>query len=448
MLELNDINSKIIELYNQGLSYTNIAGSINSIFNLNDDIGYTKGGIGYVIKQARRQKPQLITRAKNIQNANNAKNSSNKKYAKSTKNDLSKNNTETPLTSSVGVSNFKKTTLNNNEQRVVGVLDNLNEQSAKDETSVLKAFGYDPKKWKIRTNKANSYQMQGKGGEIKTFWQYNITVQPINGALSVEDIAEIANKVTPKYVLPVITHKSSNRNLVLSFADLHFGITKFKEIEPLLKDLLQILSLKKYSKIRIEQLGDLFHSDMFTSIQTASGTLLDTDGTALSMQSAVKDATLFYKTIITACLQNTSDVEVYHTQGNHSPSLEYMFLLILEQMYPTLKIHKNISSRSYYRLDNVGLMIAHGDNAKNKLPMLFATEAKDIWAKSNYREIHTGHYHFENVKDDLGVVFRQLGTPKPSDGYEKKNGYTMAHKKLQAFEYSPDDLKVIYNLGL
>lgn len=27
MLELNDINSKIIELYNQGLSYTNIAGN-------------------------------------------------------------------------------------------------------------------------------------------------------------------------------------------------------------------------------------------------------------------------------------------------------------------------------------------------------------------------------------------------------------------------------------
>jgi len=73
MLELNDINSKIIELYNQGLSYTNIAGSINDIFNLNEDVCYTKGGIGYVIKQARRQKPQLITRAKNIQNANNAK---------------------------------------------------------------------------------------------------------------------------------------------------------------------------------------------------------------------------------------------------------------------------------------------------------------------------------------------------------------------------------------
>lgn len=40
-----------------------------------------------------------------------------------------------------------------------------------------------------------------------------------------------------------------------------------------------------------------------------------------------------------------------------------------------------------------------------------------------------------------------MGTPKPTDGYEAKNGYTMAHKVMQAFEYNDDQLKVTYNVG-
>lgn len=448
------IKQKIIELYNSGLSYSMIADEINEMFDTSGT--WNRPMVGNIIRRTRINNEDLVTRPKDNNHAHFQSNADveneETKDSKEPKSRLMKRFGKELQSKDAAKKDLKsqitKTVKANNDQHVEGVIDTLNEETSKDEKAVLEAFGYDAKKWRIKNSRSNSYQMQGAEGVTKTFFQFKIDVTPVTDSMSVEDIATMFNTVEPVNIKPTLKPIETDRNLVLSFADLHFGITKFDEIEPLLDDLLNILSIKQYSKIRIEQLGDLFHSDMFTSIQTAKATLLSTDGKGVDMEKAVKDALRFYEIIINACLDNSSDVQIFHTQGNHSPSLEYMFLVALQQKYPDLVIHKNIEYRTAYRIDNVGILIAHGDTAKNKLPMLFANEFCDIWGDTKYREIHTGHYHFETVKDDSGVVQRQMGTPKPSDGYEKKNGFTMAHKKLQAFEYDSNGLKVIYNLGL
>ena len=112
---------------------------------------------------------------------------------------------------------------------------------------------------------------------------------------------------------------------------------------------------------------------------------------------------------------------------------------------PQIHVHNTTDYRAAFRLEHVGIMIAHGDTALRKLPMLFATEYADIWSNSSWREVLYGHFHHEVVNDDSGVVIRQLGTPKPSDGYEKKNGYTMSSRTLKLFEYDADRLRVTYD---
>lgn len=511
-MQLNKIDSEIVNLYNLGLSYAKIATLISD----EGVVAINRAYVGHRIAKLRNDGFDGFTRKKNENKAKNSKSIKTKKdkdnsndntvdakevisslvnefknissgkrsYQKDlpkkeipTSNDT-EDETSIPLDpkfkphdmkpeelakafsksngikkekdSLNGINNFKKSVSNNGTEKLETTLEILNKEQAKDDSYILKAFGYDPKKWRIKNNRSNFYQMQGKdGAEPKTLWQVKIDVQPISNAISTDDLASLFNTVEPKVFSTGNTNVTvTDRNLVISFADLHFGITTLEEVEPLLKDIINILNKKNYKRIVIEQLGDLFHSDSFTTIETGHGTLLTTDGKGVSMEKAVQDALSFYETIINSCLENTSDVTIYHTQGNHSPSLEYMFLVALEQRYPQLSIHKNISYRTAYKLDNVGIMIAHGDTAKRKLPMLFANEYCDIWGTTKYREIHTGHYHFETVKDDLGVVQRQLGTPKPSDGYEQKNGFTMSHKKLQVFEYSPDNLRVVYNLGI
>lgn len=326
----------------------------------------------------------------------------------------------------------------------------LDEERWKDDAYVLQAFGYDPKKWRIIRNRSNFWQSPSQEEGKKTLWQVKIDIEPIGAkVIDAEDLIDIFNDhpVTPVTITPRETGVKGQRNLVLAFADLHFGITTYAEMQPYLDELVDLLHTKTYKKIVIEQLGDLFHSDSFTTIRTNSDTLLSTDGNKVDIVQAVNDALSFYSAVIDEALANTKQVEIYHTQGNHSADLEYMFLMILEERYPSVKIHKNIAYRTAYALDHVGIMIAHGDTARKRLPMLFASEYSQIWANSTYRTIHSGHYHKQVVNDENGVVWYQVGTPKPSDGYELKNGFTMAHKRLQVFEYSENSLKAAYYLG-
>jgi len=96
-------------------------------------------------------------------------------------------------------------------------------------------------------------------------------------------------------------------------------------------------------------------------------------------------------------------------------------------------------------LDNVGIMLTHGDTAKNKLPQLFAYEFKMIWAQAETMEIHSGHRHTQE-KDMDGLVLRQMGTVKPNDEYEIVNGWVTNKKVIQLIEYDSDRAKVIYEI--
>ena len=164
------------------------------------------------------------------------------------------------------------------------------------------------------------------------------------------------------------------------------------------------------------------------------------------MYSALSDAKRFYDELICCALQNSMHVSVYSVGGNHDEDLDYMFVDALADRYPQVDVHNTNEYRQCFCIDQVSILLAHGDKAQKKLPMLFATENPFEWSQSTYREIHFGHYHKEITNDDYGVVTRQFGTPKLNDPYEKTNGYTMAHRKIQLLEFSSDALKAEYNV--
>ena len=163
------------------------------------------------------------------------------------------------------------------------------------------------------------------------------------------------------------------------------------------------------------------------------------------MVQAIEDAKSFFDVIIQSALKYSKEVRVEHAGGNHSDNLEYMFLLYLETKYPDVQVNRHNDVRSAYLLDNVGIMITHGDTAKNKLPQLFAYEFKMIWAQAETMEIHKGHYHSYEKEMD-GVVVRQMGTVKPSDAYEIVNGWVTNRKVIQLIEYDENRAKVIYEV--
>lgn len=299
---------------------------------------------------------------------------------------------------------------------------------------VMRAHGYNPEQWQLTNNISNFW----KQSEQVTSYQSKISVKPRHD-VSAKEFANIFNEqIKPIKVKPELTGK---HNLVIPLFDLHFGIMTFDSMKKHLLEIKEIIK-RGYKHIVIEQGGDLVHSDFINKTMTVKGTQLD----HVNMVQALKDAKRFYDEVILCALKYAEHVSVYSVGGNHDFDLSYMFVDALADRYPQVDVHNTSAYRQCYQIDQVSILLAHGDKAQKNLPMLFATEHPLEWSQSAYREIHYGHYHKEVTNDDYGVVTRQFGTPKLNDPYEKENGYTMAHHKLQLLEFSSNELRALYNV--
>lgn len=312
------------------------------------------------------------------------------------------------------------------------------QKRSKTPKDILLYKGYDPDEWEISQVTTNEWTTTTADTQ-KWNQQLKFVVKPKTNT-SIKDLAtKLLQSVEPAFVKPTIKGK---RNLVIPLADLHFPILSERKFETYLSDVLAIIN-KGYKTIVIEVLGDIFHSNAMKASQTIKGTQLED----VDMVEAIELAKTFFITLIDESLRKSSEVRIEFASGNHS-DFEYLFLMYLETLYPQVSVNKHNLPRIAYQLDNVGIMLTHGHfGKKGDYPMLFATEFRDVWSKSSWLEIHQGHYHSMEAQNLKGVIHRQLGTIKPNDQYESENGYTMNYKSTQAFEYSADKLKVIYELG-
>ena len=310
----------------------------------------------------------------------------------------------------------------------------MTSEQAKDPDFVLRAHGFEPSEWDIISARNNFWQQNSQENGLIDLYQSKITVKPkLDDELTPQDIANLFKADIKPYTVKQVARDT--HNLVVPLPDLHFGITTMLDVKGHLDRLLELIN-KGYKTIVIEQLGDLFHSSQMWSSQTLKGTLLD----EVNMVQAVEDAKQFFDVLVTAALQNSTTLHIKQMAGNHSANLEYMFMEYLKAKYPQVVIKNNIKFRDAYLLDNVGIMLAHGDLAPKNLPMLMANEFGGVWSLSHSREIHKGHFHNEKTVDEGGVISRQLGTVKPNDKYEIMNGWTLSKKELYALEYDSDKL--------
>lgn len=309
----------------------------------------------------------------------------------------------------------------------------LNEQTQKTPEDILEYLNLDVNDWRIVSAIPNQWTTPTDNGPKWNF-QLKVNVKPkLDDELTFEDITEILKQEIEPYTVKQVAH--SAHNLVIPLPDLHFGVTKKQDVQNHLDRMLDVIN-KGYKTIVIEQLGDLFHSSQMWSSQTLKSTILQD----VDMVAAWNDAKWLFDVLVTATLKNSTKVYVKQMAGNHSGNMEFAFMEYLQAKYPQVVVHNNIKFRDAYLLDNVGIMLAHGDLAPKNLPMLFANEFGGVWSLSHSREIHKGHFHKEKIVDEGGVISRQLGTVKPNDNYEIMNGWTLSKKELYALEYDSDKL--------
>lgn len=340
----------------------------------------------------------------------------------------------------IKIEDSKEVTTEANGTQTATVLMRLKHEPDKSPRTMLALTGYDPEKFDLISSQYKVYEQHST--EDGTVPQYSITVKVRpKSDISVSELTGIINRDVKQKRLNR-TSGTLKRMLVVPLYDLHFGINSYDKMQPYLDEIITIIKTHPFEKIVIEAGGDILHSDFLKMTKTVKGTQLD----HVDMIKAWQDAAEFVKGIIEPAIKNSEVTELRAIGGNHDFSMQWSFIEMIKARYPQLAVFNPGSYRQVFTYGKVGIMLAHGDVAKARLSQLFANEYPEVWSSSVWREIHFGHFHTEVVKDVDGTIQRQFETPKPADGYEQKNGFTMGQKTMKALEFDVNGLLAEYTL--
>ena len=316
----------------------------------------------------------------------------------------------------------------------------MTSEQAKDPDFVLRAHGFDPTEWDIISARNNFWQQNSQENGLIDLYQSKITVKPIAKLFSISDMLSVFNRD----VKPVEVHNNvkGRKSILIPLFDMHFGITRIDKLQGHLQQIASVLK-QGHKNVEIIIGGDVLHSDFITKSQTSSNTQLDPVKTI----RALNEAEEFFSSLIELSLKYSENVEVKAVSGNHDTDSQYMFVWGLSKKFPQVLFENELNTkRLAFQFGKIGVMVAHGNLALKRLPMLFANEYSDIWSSSTYRLITSGHFHTEKLQDVDGVVMHQFGTVKPNDPYEVANGYTSGRKHLQLLEFDNERLLATYEV--
>lgn len=187
--------------------------------------------------------------------------------------------------------------------------------------------------------------------------------------------------------------------------------------------------------------NDVLHTDTVKRT-TTSGTHQDTSGTWGQAFTAAKN---MYVRAIERLLP-VADVHVIFNPSNHDYMSGWMLAQTLEAYFRNsvnVTFDVSIAHRKYtsYGVNLIGTN--HGDGAKlDKLPLIMAQEAPELWVNCDKRYIYCHHIHhkqthkFLSGKDYIGVTVEYLRTPSASDSWHHRNGYVGAKRAIEAFVHS------------
>ncbi|MCT4453509.1 helix-turn-helix transcriptional regulator [Lactiplantibacillus plantarum] len=340
----------------------------------------------------------------------------------------------------IKIEDSKEVTTEADGTQTATILMRLKHEPDKSPRTMLALTGYDPDKFDLISSQYKVYEQHST--EDGTVPQYSITVKVRpKDDISVSELTGVINHGVKQKCLKR-TPATLKHMLVVPLYDLHFGINSYDNMKPFLEKIQAIIYSHSLQKIVIELGGDLLHSDYLRTTKTVKGTQLD----HVDSLQAWEDAANFVKNIIEPAIKNSDVAELRAIGGNHDFDMQWAFVEMIRARYPQLSVFNPGSYRQVFTYGHVSIMMAHGDTAKSQLSQLFANEYPAEWSSSVWRETHWGHFHTEVVKDDGGAIQRQFGTPKPADGYEIKNGYTMNQHVLKALEYDENGLLAEYTL--
>ena len=277
-----------------------------------------------------------------------------------------------------------------------------------------------------------------KSGEIIQAW-----IKQKAGALDPDEfIKAIQDNVEP-FVYTPTDHDDSSRMLEIPLFDMHWGVAFMDYYEPVLNEILDIITSRHWDKIVIPFGQDFLHNDSIVDGKTTKGTPIE----KVDMIRAVKEGLQFMHALIDTALQCANEVKVVYSAGNHDMSMSWMFVQALLAKYGPGIVDDSFEYRKVVTYGKNAIMLTHGDSKRaipKNLAPIFSIAFPDEFAKADIREVHAGHLHSESDTDVFGVMVRRLSSGGKVDDWSDKEDFIGTHRRFMVFEWDQKKLASIH----
>jgi hypothetical protein len=266
--------------------------------------------------------------------------------------------------------------------------------------------------------------------------------------IAIQEFITKAETYSPTYEPVVYPPDPDPLMYELDLQDIHFGRQTWAEesggdydlnlarkaVESVVVKLLDRVKRYRLEKILIPLGNDFFNVDNKHNTTTAGTPQQETDRWQKTYRAGLDMAVW----IIDTCRQ-VAPVEVLMVPGNHEIHRNFYLGETLRAWYrndPNVQVDNRAVSRKYYQYGVTLLGFAHGkDERLERLPLLMALDAKELWAQTSVREWHTGDKHhkkdFAMMADEgSGVTVRILRSLAVDDAWTFNAGF----KSIKASE--------------
>lgn len=286
--------------------------------------------------------------------------------------------------------------------------------------------------------------------QVKAFFRRKANI--VTAKQEMAELIEKAKTYAPEP--PPITrllHHNDGNLLVINLSDHHFGKMAWgyetggrnydvgiatEVFSRAFNTILERANAYRFDEIWFIVGNDLLNSDDQQG-RTTKGTVVSTDIRYTRTMTVVRN-------ILIGCIEQlrhyAPKVKVKMVSGNHDQfsvwhtgsSLECFF-----HKYQDVEIDNAPRYFKYGEFGKVMIMWTHGDKGKRKdFPLLMATEQPEMFGRTKFREVHTGHLHHDRVEEQHGVKVRVLSSLSPADRWHAENGYKSNLRSSEAFIYN------------
>lgn len=310
------------------------------------------------------------------------------------------------------------------------------EKQALTDDRLLELVKLDPSSFKVKNAVVNHYSMTNSDGE--EYWNYQIKVSaaPIVKEVSVQNVLNALDTIEPRRI-ELLTDEVPKEYLLIPLSDLHLQFNEYDDLQKRLADVI----LESYEEIVFAIMGDYFHVDNFLNT-TEHGTRVDD----VDFEKGIQYGFHFLIPLLELALENSPSVKLVYLPGNHSPSIDYMFIQAIKRLYPDVIVDDSVTQYKHTWLGGHSIFLHHGDQVKNpkRLHEIITSMYAKEWGESSSRYLITGHFHHEKSLSFGGLTHYQVQAPTRLSSYDERKGYIDSEEGQMVFVFDKDKRRIIY----